>query len=773
MVGGAGGGTIVARTEGRTMPRTRHLIVAAVCAVAIVAGWMAGRDVGTPAATTVATGTSSPRTGSVAQRGPRARAATEESSTESEEKSSVPAKPPGRLFVHVVASEDDAPIAGAVVRPSHRDGDTRSVTTDVNGDAQIDVPMTAKHPDAADAWFRLTAPGRVAGSVNAEVASGGEQRVTERLRPGFVIEGFVHDAAGRPIAGAQIAAMEIGAGAFEPVRVGDAAEADVQGRFRIDGLSFTSCVGFEIIAPGYVRRTLGRRPHDTKPVDVLLEPGEVIRGVVRTPNGAPANGARVTAAAVVADDERGPEVATRTGEDGTYVLNTLDVGHTWTLVAGDSDFMDSEASPEVTPGADARCDLTLRPAARVVIDLDFAMPHPPAIAHVTRPWFDEPDCPVPGRRTVVVTSEGKWRVEADVDGLCRAAADTVVGPGETKTVTLRFDEGASIAGVVVNDLGAPVVGAAVRSVDGDSSARESTSGADGRFVLKALRRVEHEVHVAASGHGGGGASKVVAPRDDLRLVVPRNGEVVARLRLPDGAKAPEKYAVHWNAYPIHGNDKSAWSGGGLLRSLPPADYILEIEVDGCVKWERKSVDVVAGTRTDLGEIVLDAGLQLSGRVVDVDGHGVPFVRVFADDDIGTTDRDGNFSWPHLAAGEHEVRVMVETDFLDASVPVTLTKDTPLVVVTLHRGALLHVRVVGAPAKDDEVMNVQAFAADAPVGEEAGEGIWFEGSLADGYVHRLPAGAQRIEVRRENDVLATKHVDLQEGEDVEIEIAIPK
>jgi hypothetical protein len=768
-------GTIVTRTEGRTMPRTRHLIVAAVCVVALVAVWMAGRDVGPPATTPSVATSPAPRTGSVAQRGPRARGSTGESPAESAEKPNAPAKPPARVFVHVVAGEDDSPIAGARLHTIYVDGDS---TTDANGDARVDVPMSEKTPDRADTWVEASAPGRVQDSAHVDVVSGGEQRVTLKLNAGFAVDGFVHDAAGRPVAGAHVTVTDA-SGCCTPYPEVAKADGDADGRFRVDGLPLTSRVGFDVAAPGHARKTFMRRPHETKPLDVTLDAGGVIRGVVRKPDGTPAEDARVIASAVRADDERGVEdVEARSDESGAFAIDTLDLGHRWTLVARDSDFMDSEQSIEIPMSADhaeATRDLTLRPAAHVVLELGFAVPHAPSTAHLNRPWIDDPYCPVPGRKTIVVTSAGTWHVEADVEGLPRQEADAEVGPGETKTVTIRFDEGASIAGVVVDDLGAPVEGASVKSSDTDQSERSASSGADGRFVLNGLRRVERELHVTSPGHGDGDASKVVAPRDDVRIVVPRNGEVVAKLRLPDGATPPEKYAVHCNGAPLLStDDEPAWSDGRVVRSLPPTKYIVDIDVDGYVRWEKSDVEVVAGGRTDLGEIVLDAGLPLSGRVVDPEGHGVAQIDVFVDNGLKKSDATGHFVWPHLSAGTHELVVTLSPDFLDVTVPVTLTKDTAPLAITLHRGAVLRVRVTGAQAKDDDTINVHVFSANAPDADEAREGIWIDGSLADGFFHRVCAGPTRVEVRKDDEtVLATKHVDLHEGEDVEIEIALPK
>jgi len=138
----------------------------------------------------------------------------------------------------------------------------------------------------------------------------------------------------------------------------------------------------------------------------------------------------------------------------------------------------------------------------------------------------------------------------------------------------------------------------------------------------------------------------------MRIEVPRYGGASLRLRVPAGAACPAKRRIRWIGPAPVDDDVAPWSDGEVSCSLPPGYWHVEVEADGYVTWRRhtQAFFVAAGNRTDLGEILLDPGLPLVGRVVDVDGHGVPNLEVLVDSDSVATDSAGRFSAAHVDAG---------------------------------------------------------------------------------------------------------------------------
>jgi carboxypeptidase family protein len=698
-------------------------------------------------------------------------------------------KPPARFVVRVVAQEDDTPIAGASV--VHAGDDTPPAVTDAGGDATVAVPMTDEHPDAADRWFEVSAPGRVRNSVRATAASGAEQRETVRLAPGFAVEGRVHDAAGNPIRGVHVVAAQ-GGFCMRPLPEVAEATSDAEGRFRVDGLPFHSSVEFTLSKGGYVKKVVRRAERDASPLDVELVQGDSLSGVVRGPDGTPVGGAQVWAKPEQGEDAEplpdGDALGDVSDARGEFVIRGLPPRRQWALSATHDEFMDSEvAGPfdlrasragrngagERVEEAEVLVDLKLRPLARVTVDLEFAAQHDPATAALRFSTGDElPSCAVPGRAEVLVRTPGRFVVEGDVAGLRPEVAVTEVAPGETKTVRLRFEAGASLAGVVVDDTGASIEGAKVL-VDADAHwPRNTTTAADGTFAVTGLAVGPHDVCVQAPLHGKWSASGVGAPGDALRCVLPRHGTAALRLRLPDGAPRPARRSIHWNDYPNTADDDGPWTEGEIVQSLPPGSYIVDVEVEDCVKWERHDVEVLPGRRTDLGEIALDRGLRFTGRLLDPEGRPVPWVDLFFDHEITETDAAGGFRSSPLAAGSHEVTVPLLDGYLDPKLKVALAADTPPLEIRLQRGTRLEVRLTGPSAEALEGLEVFVDPPDrAP---DADHGTFLPRDEPPGkFAGRVPSGRRTIAVVREVTVVATRDVDLREGGEATVEIPLGK
>lgn len=693
-----------------------------------------------------------------------------------------PANAPARWIVHVVAAEDGTPVNGAQIDVSGEPDWPRKTAIDANGDVRVDASMPELVPAMVKLRLRVAAPGRVHEVAQAEVASGTEQQTTVKLHRAFGVDGLVHDARGRPIGGARVSARnraeaDVAKDEEAPVRPElTSAVSSGDGRFRIEGLPTRSAVDYDVAAQRHVTKRISRRAHDAHPLDVQLDAAGLLRGVVRSPDGAPVSGALVTARPAATDDDlpHGGGSGTPTGRDGRFEIDALPLGGEFTLSAGHDDFMESADSLPIRLTAEcgeASCDLALRPAGRLEVELAFAHEHDPCVVRLE--WDDGEEtttCSVPGRTTRVVRDPETLAFDVRAEGLRSVSAETEVGPGETQKLKIELDEGESMSGTVVDDEGTPVAGALVKVDPGTPSEQHATSAADGTFTVKGLASEIHEVRTTAADHAASDRKDMAASVTWMRIEVHRNGEAALRLRVPDGAARPPKRKIVWLGPSPGDEDVAGWSDGVVSRSLPPGYWNVEVEVSGYAKWKSTNpFFIVAGRRTDLGEVVLDPGLPLAGRVVDDAGQSVPDIDVFIDSDLVETDATGQFKAAHAAAGDHRVVAPVSPDCLGTVLRYRLDADSQPLVLTVHRGAVLRVTLRGAvTAMMRKGMRVEAVPIDLP----ADAATLFE-EAPDRYSARLPAVARRIIVHCDNRILATKDVVLRDGEDVSVEIALDK
>ncbi len=683
----------------------------------------------------------------------------------------LPRSPPGQLVLHVIADEDDEPIRGARIEWIF-DDDRPPATTDELGDVTLEVPMADEHPNEADTWIEVGAPGRAAESVHVTVAAGAVQRETVHLEIAFSVSGTVRDTTGQAIAGAQIVAGD-GMVCITPAPEIATATSDASGRFRLDGLPLDAVIEYTIADGEHTARRLRRGRRDSSPLDIVLDDGGTLRGVLRGPDGAPVAGGRVRVKSL--SHGYGELVGiepTWSAEDGHWEIGGLALDSRWEVTAGHGDFMDSVSLVVEALGPDRRessCDLVLRPLATVIVDLDFAAPHAPSTARLLPETDYEESCPVPGRVSFPVRTPGGWAVRCGVEGLGPQRASTEIAPGETKTLRVRFDEGASLAGLAVDDTGAAVGNATIQVDANGRWPREAVAGPDGRFVVSALEEGPHEVTVTATNHAQWTDDEVDAPADALRCELPRFGVLALQLRAPDGTTPPTSRWVHWNDYPVYGSDEGPWDAGRVEQALPPGSYIVAVRVAGYVKWEERDIEVFPGEHTETVEIELDPGVRLTGRVVDPDGEGVPWATLFFDLSISETDGEGNFRSPPLAEGVHEVHVYNLPGVLEARVEVD--HDTPPLLIRQQRGSLVQVTISGPTREKLDECWVRVSRSDSADDADA---EWLdEPDTPELFVGRFAPGPHRISVVREDEVVATREVELRDGHDVAIEITLAK
>lgn len=191
--------------------------------------------------------------------------------------------PAGTLAVTVRAAGLGMPIANAKVEL--RAGVVLGATTTGAGVAELRGVGAGWRPLRVEA--KGYAPSAMMVSTTGDPAVVQEHVVT--LQPGVAVRGRVVDEAGKPIAGARVLAVLASEPfpVFDPRR--DAVLTDAKGKFELPALAAGS-YRFSASAPGYAPGTSppiaidGRHVRDD--VELRLDRGASVAGVVRTPDGA-------------------------------------------------------------------------------------------------------------------------------------------------------------------------------------------------------------------------------------------------------------------------------------------------------------------------------------------------------------------------------------------------------------------------------------------------------------------------------------------------------
>jgi hypothetical protein len=290
-------------------------------------------------------------------------------------------------------------------------------------------------------------------------------------------------------------------------------------------------------------------------------------------------------------------------------------------------------------GIETRLDIVLeagRTIEGVVLDRDTQQPVPTAQVEARDVFqfalFFAPGAGVAG---AVSDLQGRFRIEGLGPG---SHAITATAPGygrggvnvaEAQTrVQVTLARGGSIAGVVIDGDRRPVSGAAV-GAEGEPDARQLRGNAitdrNGRFTLSGLPTGSYRMLVRHQGSAAGVASgvRVQAGREtraDVRLEM----AVAVGGRFVDSERRPVKGQVCVGE--INGVDTASLLGGQCsnteddgqfaVSDLPAGHHRLRFDAIGFVS-NRFDIHVAGGQRTvSLGDLEVDAGLQIRGRVVD-------------------------------------------------------------------------------------------------------------------------------------------------------------
>jgi len=242
---------------------------------------------------------------------------------------------------------------------------------------------------------------------------------------------------------------------------------------------------------------------------------------------------------------------------------------------------------------------------------------------------------------------------------------------------IRLVRGAFVAGVVVGPDGRPVASATVRAAPADanthssypdflSADRSTRTDREGRFKLMGLP--PGETYVIAAADYGAVRTKArvscMAPASGLRLQIDRWPEATARLRLLKPSGEPFEGPVGVWAWDRegHGTGGHAEPKDGVIERAGVVDGgTLVLSPRGYV-WIRRVIAISEGGTVDLGDVVLDEGVSLSGRLVDERGMPVEGADIRCETSTerqSRSDADGRFVMDHVPNGGFSLSLHAE------------------------------------------------------------------------------------------------------------------
>lgn len=569
--------------------------------------------------------------------------------------------------------------------------------------------------------------------------------------------------------------------------------SDAEGRFETPVLPYGQIVTVAVRARGFAWAEV---PMLVQPVagtratmDVRLEPGGVLRGVVVDPDGEPVPAATAFAFPEAWREVRwdplvrsGNEEARRVETDaaGRFEVEGLPLGVPLCATARGEPFARALDACGVTlseTAGEANVTLRLRRPASVEVTLRDPEGAPVTRGAVTvgaalterRGVLD-----ARGRARIEGLSPGATVLDVDLDGFVPVHEEIVLVEGQTLARLVSLSRGLAIDGILVDESGAPIAGASVQA-SREGARRYPVAGTrthdDGTFRIEGLEPGAHRLTAYGTGIDVPRSEPMTVPATGIRLVATHLGEVRARLLAPAG-RAPKGLTV--GAYQEDGGSASSegWNDGRVSWKVPRGRWRLTVRAPGFAPVER-SVDVASAGPLDLGEIVLDEGASVEGVVVGRDGVALTGVRVggtdLDDDAQAQSGTDGRFRLDHLRRARVTLAVSLPSH-LPATVPCDLSGPVEPLRIVLSRGALLTAKLrLPGGGRPQATLHWRATQRGEAQGASTIESSYF--GEDDGFAVRLPAGRFALEILDGETVVWRQELTLEEGKDVAMEIPL--
>ncbi len=499
---------------------------------------------------------------------------------------------------------------------------------------------------------------------------------------------------------------------------------DDRGHYALDGIppgTYTIQVdATDARLPTEMKVTLAAR--ETRTVDLMLERGATLEGVVHDASGQPIEGAAIEPSDRSEhkgkSDPRGEfRIEGLTGDSpyawerkkaktGTievqvthpgFVARKLTVGG---LGAGET----ARTEVVLERGGSIRGSV-LGPDNAPLDGIAVALRHHP-LASAKPKTAAEEEAPLPdakskgdGRFELRGVPEGDFDVEASGKGMVKLTHGPVTIAAEQSVdgLVLRLERGEVIEGQVLDSKGEPVNEVTIwAKADGQDygSGGYSRSDRDGRFHLDGLASGTYSLEASREGFGSQTASGVRSGTTDARIVLKAAATLVGRV--VEAATGKPLASIEVNSQPVTTTDgRFEWKGLG-----EETDHAF-VGAPGFVSRQVGPFAAGSSTTVDAGTIALDRSAKLSGHVVDAQGRpqpgrGVSVTRTDGDSSGNrrdgsyawdTTDTDGAFALDGLSPGRFSIVVRDDTYQPLAAVPVSISGSGDMAGIVVRLGDL--------------------------------------------------------------------------------------
>jgi len=618
---------------------------------------------------------------------------------------------PGRIVGRVLS--DEAPVPGVEVRAKGAD-ETEQVT---EADAEGRFAFERMKP----IFYVLTATrnGRHAVvETRLDIPGTSSDEVVLRLGDARQVEGTVLDDASRPVAGARVT--------MKGIDTYQRAYTDAQGYYRME-LVEKGTYYFDVVAPRYrdVSEEKRELTQGSEPIDFTLARSISISGTLVDEQGSPVEGARFSLKQSEKDETSDAEDAIRTDEDGQFVLDVARAG-TWKVSLRHDRFLPQELSVQA-PAEDVRWVLQAGTVVEGSVTDEKGAPLEGVRVSLWKsgaPWRMQQTVQTDnqGRFALGGLRAGSYAVEASLtaEGMDRLASRTMeLRDSERVEISLRFEPGWSLSGLVVDEAGQPLPDVAVgiealaenpppwRSGRGQRSGpgTQLRSGGDGRFAFRQLSAGTYTLWASKWGYTVEPSKSVGVERveeklrvhsgkGDVRLVLKSHARITGRVVGPDGEPI-QRFEVE-NQFVDNANGAFAYP---FAKSESKR---LRFKAPGMVEAAR-TVEVQAGVDLDIGEVHMERGRRVTGRVVDAEtGEPVAKARVELEDLSEDARNTGSRSHARTLTGESGFFELERVESRPLALKVSrsgyLTQSTALgsgeesVTVRLEAGATVEISV---------------------------------------------------------------------------------
>jgi protocatechuate 3,4-dioxygenase beta subunit len=461
--------------------------------------------------------------------------------------------------------------------------------------------------------------------------------VVLRLGEAAAVRVTVIDEAARPLASAEV---KVGERTAKTSEQGIARVAPIQPGF----------VEVEASAAGYAPNTgyttvgaVGA----TGDLTITLHKGYPVSGRVLDEAGKPVGKVRVTAGEGLLGETIETGGAT-TDDKGAFTIAAVASGR-HTLSAVDGEHAPAQSSPiTVAERPITGVEIVMRAggvlAGRVVDGAHKPVPYATVrVAGARQQLWEGTPRQATSDASGAFELRGLERIAHEVRAESDTAASKVVAVDLTSKLRvdgleLVLDVGGSIAGIVVDELGAPVPEVSVNvfpdvlgGASTDSLAlaglSSTTTGGDGAFVVRGLPDGSYRLWAARQSRGFGGwgqqSTRAKAGDKDVRITLPAPGSLTGKLVVAGTGNPPRHATI---AVGVQMPTPVA-DGAFQIKELAPGPYDVTFRGLEFAELIQHDVKIEPGKVTDLGTITVTRGRKLAGKVVDKTGAPVAGAKI--------------------------------------------------------------------------------------------------------------------------------------------------